>query len=53
MTTEIDVLLSSCKIDDIRNLFLSVENLDLKYIDSWVQKLSLKKTVSTIVSKRF
>lgn len=34
---------STTQMNDIKNLFISVENLDLNYIISWVQKLDLNE----------
>lgn len=42
--------ISTTQINDIRNLFTSVENLDLSYIDSWVQKLHLNEIYKKVRS---
>jgi hypothetical protein len=34
---------SEMQLKDVRNLIETVDNLDLKYVENWIQKLDLKQ----------
>ena len=44
MSEELEVLHDvTGKLKDIRNLFLTIKNLDMAYISDWVQRLQLRE----------